>query len=185
MKVEEITKDSLRRAAKKVFGKSALEKKLFGTSVHQGRANALMSRCAEEGIDISHWTGLHIKKPKLSAPRKKYEDLTWTAVKCRFRKEFVEICAECGLQEEWNDKKIVLNVDHINGNNKDHRVPNLRFLCPNCHSQTPTFGGRRNRKLPPDEEVIELSKTHSYTEIAKMLKVDLSTVSNTLRKYRE
>jgi 5-methylcytosine-specific restriction endonuclease McrA len=36
----------------------------------------------------------------------------------------------------------VLHLDHINGINNDNRRENLRFLCPNCHSQTPTYGNR-------------------------------------------
>ncbi len=51
-------------------------------------------------------------------------------------------CFECGL-DEWNGKPITLDLDHINGNGKEHRKNNLRFLCPNCHSQTDTF---RNKK---------------------------------------
>ena len=39
-------------------------------------------------------------------------------------------------------KKIVLQLDHINGINTDNTIKNLRFLCPNCHSQTPTFGNK-------------------------------------------
>lgn len=52
------------------------------------------------------------------------------------------VCAECGLDPEWNGKKLVLALDHINGTNNDNRLSNLRFLCPNCHSQTDTFAGR-------------------------------------------
>lgn len=48
-------------------------------------------------------------------------------------------CAKCGLSE-WLGQKITLQVDHINGIATDHRLENLRFLCPNCHSQTSTFG---------------------------------------------
>lgn len=53
-------------------------------------------------------------------------------------------CEECGLGEEWNDKILVLELDHINGNKRDNRLENLKILCPNCHSQTPTFRGRKN-----------------------------------------
>lgn len=47
----------------------------------------------------------------------------------------------CGLTE-WRSKPISLQLDHINGNNFDHRIENLRLLCPNCHSQTETFAGK-------------------------------------------
>ena len=39
----------------------------------------------------------------------------------------------------------VITIDHINGINNDNRLSNLRFLCPNCHSQTTTFSGRNKR----------------------------------------
>lgn len=48
-------------------------------------------------------------------------------------------CQECGLGPEWNNKQLVLQLDHINGINDDNRLENLRFLCPNCHSQTETY----------------------------------------------
>ena len=48
-------------------------------------------------------------------------------------------CEECGI-EEWNSKPITFQVDHVNGNRRDNRHTNLKILCPNCHSQTETFG---------------------------------------------
>lgn len=51
-------------------------------------------------------------------------------------------CNEC-LIDNWNGKEIILDLDHINGVNDDHIKDNLRYLCPNCHSQTSTF---RNTK---------------------------------------
>jgi hypothetical protein len=52
------------------------------------------------------------------------------------------ICEECKISE-WNGKHLVLELDHINGIHTDNRLENLRILCPNCHSQTPTFRGRK------------------------------------------
>lgn len=55
-------------------------------------------------------------------------------------------CERCGLTE-WLGEKLSLELDHINGVNNDHRLENLKLLCPNCHSLTPTWRGRgRNKK---------------------------------------
>lgn len=57
------------------------------------------------------------------------------------------ICSNCGLQNVWAGKSLTLQLDHINGNSKDNRLDNLRLLCPNCHSQTSTFSGKKQRKI--------------------------------------
>lgn len=52
-------------------------------------------------------------------------------------------CEICNIND-WNNKKLVLEIDHINGINTDNRVENLRLLCPNCHSQTDTFRRKKS-----------------------------------------
>lgn len=54
-------------------------------------------------------------------------------------------CAICGNTGEWMGNPLSLQLDHINGNNTDHRIENLRFLCPNCHAQTETYAGKNNK----------------------------------------
>ena len=70
-----------------------------------------------------------------------------TGFKRRLLKEgyLTKKCVGCGIGSTYNGKPITLELDHVNGNRFDHRLSNLRILCPNCHSQTDTFrfkGGR-------------------------------------------
>ncbi len=58
-------------------------------------------------------------------------------------------CYECGISEGFGER-LPLHLDHINGTNNDHRLENLRMLCPNCHSQTKTFGGRNAKRGKKD-----------------------------------
>lgn len=59
-------------------------------------------------------------------------------------------CAICGLPPKWNNKPLVLHLDHINGERKDNRIENFRLLCPNCHAQTETFSWKNyRRKMDP------------------------------------
>lgn len=51
-------------------------------------------------------------------------------------------CSCCGNIGEYNNKPLVLQLDHINGINNDHRLENLRFLCPNCHTQQDTYAAK-------------------------------------------
>lgn len=47
-------------------------------------------------------------------------------------------CESCGI-DSWKGQPIECELDHVNGDSSDHRLENLRILCPNCHSQTETF----------------------------------------------
>lgn len=82
-------------------------------------------------------------------------------------------CAICGCIE-WQGKTLSLELDHINGINNDNRLENLRFLCPNCHSQTSTYGSR-NQQLNSSEYDIpdDLRKMveEKYDEVKSVKKV--------------
>lgn len=74
-------------------------------------------------------------------------------------KEYV--CEVCDTPS-WNGAELSLHLDHINGNNKDNRLENLRFLCPNCHSQTETFGNKDRKIKVKDVFIPTIPLRRSY-----------------------
>lgn len=81
-------------------------------------------------------------------------------------------CAICGVTK-WNGKTLSLELDHINGINNDNRLENLRFLCPNCHSQTCTYGSR-NQQL-----------NESRYEISEELRNKVETLYDKLKNIKK
>ena len=61
-------------------------------------------------------------------------------------------CEICGISE-WNSAPISLEIDHINGDSSNNSPENVCLICPNCHSQTPTYksrnkgNGRHSRRV--------------------------------------
>ena len=106
--------------------------------------------CKKYNINYNDYFKYEIKKPiNLNKPIEQIlvENSTYSNTnhlkKKLFKLKLLENkCAECGIADEWNGKKISLHMDHINGINNDNRLENLRILCPNCHSQTDTYCGR-------------------------------------------
>lgn len=125
-----------------------------------GGANYKMvkMRIKEWKLDTSHWTGQAHNKGKNHNYGKRIplEEIlivdstyaTTSNLKARLLKEGLlnYKCSECEIIDQWNGKFISLHLDHINGANDDNRLENLRLLCPNCHSQTDTFAGKRLKK---------------------------------------
>jgi len=87
-------------------------------------------------------------------------------------------CVICGMSSH-NGEPLTLQLDHINGVHTDCRFENLRLLCPNCHSQTPTFAGRQNWKniVVTDADLIyalEICKT--VTAALRHVKMDTGRI---------
>lgn len=83
-----------------------------------------------------HWTTILTERPVGSSRVKPH----------LLRRALIEagrdhLCGGCGIDPIWNGGDLVFHVDHIDGNPNDSRPENVRFLCPNCHSQTPTWAG--------------------------------------------
>jgi len=104
-------------------------------------------------LDTSHWLGeAHLRgkthswsrsRPlsEILVKRSTYANLLQLKKRLVAEGLLLYACALCGIAE-WLGRRLVLQLDHINGVGDDHRLVNLRLLCPNCHSQTNTYCGK-------------------------------------------
>ena len=161
MRQRKYTKEFLEPFVKTSTNYSELLRNI-GINISGGCHRLITMRIQEYGIDTSHFTGcgwsrgktknsdIRVKKQGLKIripdekvfcensgynPSKLYERL----LEFGWKNE----CSDCKIMK-WKEKDIRFHVDHINGNHSDHRIENLRFLCPNCHQQTETWGRRKS-----------------------------------------
>ena len=110
----------------------------------------LQDRIKRENVSTSHLTKYtqHFIKYEIDdilVENSKYTNRTQLKKKL-IKLKLLEYKCECGNDGWWRNEPMTLQLDHINGKNDDNRITNLRFICPNCHSQTTTFSGRNMNK---------------------------------------
>ena len=111
----------------------------------------IKNRIEELKIDISHFKYSEPKELKFYLVENSTHSSSGKLKKRLIKEGYMkDICDSCNIEPLWKyygkEQKLVLQLEHINGNHTDNRIENLIPLCPNCHSCTSTFGGRNRKK---------------------------------------
>jgi len=197
-KLKKLNLDEVRVVVSETFSSSEACRRL-GMAGKSGSTTRFRKFLDDNNIDYSHWTGELWSKGKTVLDderlRKTKDNSLIFAENSNASSNYVRAllikhklkeysCQFCGITDTWNGKSISLQMDHINGNRKDHRLENLRWLCPNCHSQTDTFCARNKTKKSVSEEELKNALLNSPNIRQALAKFDLDNGGNYERAKR-
>lgn len=121
----------------------------LGYNCNSGDLKSVIQKRVEElNLDISHFKIVGKNSTERTPENIFIENSTANQSTLRRwykKEEYSEyVCSICGQFPYWNNQPLTLILDHINGNNQDDRLENLRWVCPNCNIQLPTTNRRKN-----------------------------------------
>jgi len=127
----------------------------IGLDAHSGNHRTLKERIKQDSLDIKELEkrrkdriGQFSIKNKIPLDEIMVENSSYGTNHLKKRildeKMLDYACEKCKNNGNWLGNKLVLQLEHKNGNSKDHRLDNLCFLCPNCHTQTSTYAGKNS-----------------------------------------
>ena len=146
--VEKYSKEELNLIVSESFSKAELMRKLGYKSSYGRPWEVVKIRLNQLNICFTHFTD------KTTEKRDSENIFIENSTACQsvLRRYYLKMdcieykCSICGQEPFWNGKKLTLTLDHINGKNKDNRLENLRWVCPNCDRQLPTYGSKNKEK---------------------------------------
>lgn len=129
-----------------------LKQRLDILNVDYSRLNNPLNRLTNR----KHRTNKYTKAPDSEVFVYNSEYAPATIRKRYFQGKYTEYkCSICGLEPYWNGAPLVLTLDHIDGNTDNNTISNLRWICPNCDRQLPTYAGRNKKR----EKIVLPKKT--------------------------
>lgn len=153
MKLHKYTENQLINAVKISTSMHQVLKKL-GVVPYGGNYETLKKALKYFKLNTNHFIGQGWSKGKTFQPKRDIQEYLFNKytiqshkLRLRLIKEKImeHKCSMCG-KTKWLNKPIPLELDHIDGNNKNNFLSNLRMLCPNCHAFTPNYRGKKQRK---------------------------------------
>ena len=124
-------------------------KKIGYSSVSGANRLTVQKRLDKYDIDTSHFTkgvGSGIKREESNVFIYNSTASQATLRRWYLKGEYTEYkCSICGQEPFWNGKDLSLTLDHIDGDNTNDVLENLRWICPNCDRQLDTFGSKNKR----------------------------------------
>jgi hypothetical protein len=139
------TKENLESAVKKSISIAEVMR-ILGIKRTGGSHSHISRRIQKLNINTIHFNRYGYEKTDKAVRRKTWKDILVLRTNgkrqpcVQLRRALIQIgreckCEVCGLSNTWNNRELVLEIDHKNRNWQDDRKENLRFICPNCHSQ--------------------------------------------------
>lgn len=158
--IQTISKKELEKMVQSSLTMRQVLEKLGLNQKNPWYATNLKHRLKSDNISTGHFNPVLVRTAKLRELNKKRRyDITTKFVKGEFlqnnawfKKRLVkegymeDLCVKCGIGPEWEGDPLTLHLDHIDGDNTNNLLENLRILCPNCHSQTSTWCGRNCKR---------------------------------------
>ncbi|MFJ9869699.1 HNH endonuclease signature motif containing protein [Streptomyces sp. NPDC101165] len=129
----------------------------LGLEVNDTNHRRVRRAAARLDLDTSHFKRRSWGRPERPAPAPTAHrvlivlpDHAGRANRTQLHRALAEIgvpyaCESCGNTGEWLGQSITLQIDHVNGDWRDNRRENLRYLCPNCHALTETWCRQKGR----------------------------------------
>ena len=168
--VDNYSEDELRSIVNSSICLAEVVSKLGYKTKNGNNHKTVKKRLEKYNISTSHFES--------SSPHKRsFEEvfcINSTVSQATLRKWYKRIfddceCAICGQSKIWNEKELTMILDHIDGDNHNNEINNLRWICPNCDSQLPTFAGRNNKGR---HNYLPVQKRKQYKKICPLCNIN-------------